>query len=161
MKKSIPICLIGAALGALSALISHLQKVFYCCIALWSIPAGMDIFFAALFTAVCAVAMAALYLPLGRGRYGGVLLLWILSTPLWGMLFPTPTEIYRAVFQTEASLGGGGGFAPPLCFVVLLFCLYPRFPFRLFHFLSQIHSASISISYMEECHHGKEACLHW
>ena len=129
MKKSIPICLIGAVLGALSALISHLQKVFYCCIALWSIPAGMDIFFAALFTAVCAVAMAALYLPLGRGRYGGVLLLWILSTPLWGMLF--------------------------------LFCLYPRFPFRLFHFLSQIHSASISISYMEECHHGKEACLHW
>ena len=67
MKKSIPICLIGAALGALSALISYLQKVFYCCIALWSIPAGMDIFFAALFTAVCAVAMAALYLPLGRG----------------------------------------------------------------------------------------------
>ena len=34
MKKSIPICFIGAALGALSALISHLQKVFYCCIAL-------------------------------------------------------------------------------------------------------------------------------
>ena len=71
MKKSIPICLIGAALGALSALISHLQKVFYCCIALWSIPAGMDIFFAALFTAVCAVAMAALYLPLGRGHIVG------------------------------------------------------------------------------------------
>ena len=129
MKKSIPICLIGAALGALSALISHLQKVFYCCIALWSIPAGMDIFFAALFTAVCAVAMAALYLPLGRGRYGGVLLLWILSTPLWGMLFPTPNEIYRAVFQTEASLGGGGGFA--LLFVSLcsFFVYIPVFLF--------------------------------
>ena len=73
--------------------------------------------------------MAALYLPLGRGRYGGVLLLWILSTPLWGMLFPTPNEIYRAVFQTEASLGGGGGFA--LLFVSLcsFFVYIPVFLF--------------------------------
>ena len=77
MKQGIPICLAGAALGALSALISHLQKVFYCRVALWSLPAGMDIFFAGLFTAVCAVAMAALYLSLGRGRYGRVLLLWV------------------------------------------------------------------------------------
>ena len=71
MKKSIPICFIGAALGALSALISHLQKVFYCCIALWSIPAGMDIFFAALFTAVLPWPWPLSISPLGGDGMAG------------------------------------------------------------------------------------------
>ncbi len=118
MKRVFTTAVTGLAFGALSALLYHVQLTACCYIALLSLPSGLDMLLAGAIPAVCAVVMAPIFIRLARGRYGGVAAVWLLSAlPLWSALFPTPNEIYRAVFQTETSLGGGGGFA--LLFVSL------------------------------------------
>ncbi len=60
---------------------------------------------------VFAAAIALLYMWAGWGHYGKSFLFWLLFAVLLMQLLPTPNDMYRHIYQTEGSLGGGGGFA--------------------------------------------------
>ena len=95
--------LAGGLLGLLYALACHIRLVLALCCSHSLLAAGV-------WTAVSAVVLTGLFARLGRGCYRRTLLLFVACAFFWSALFPSPNQVYQSVFQTEASLGGGGGF---------------------------------------------------
>lgn len=116
MKRAI--CL-GAGLGALSAFLLFINIYFMLRISQHTllIPAIIDTVF--------AVFLAFLYIRFAKGCYGKTFLFCTLFSIVVFWLLPSANSMYQAIYQTESSLGGGGGFALMMIFGVHVFVYFP------------------------------------
>lgn len=110
---------LGAGLGFLSTFLLEMNIIF-------SIILPLNALLIAVITdAVFAVGFAYLYIRFAKGCYGKTVLFWMLFSIVVFWIFPSANTMYRAMYQTESSLGGGGGFALMMIFGVHVFVYFP------------------------------------
>ncbi len=115
MKRAI--CL-GTGLGVLSTFLLEMNIIS-------SMILPNALLIAAITDAVFAVGLAFLYIRFAKGCYGKTFLFWSLISIAVFWLLPSANSMYQTIYQTEASLGGGGGFALMMIFGVHVFVYFP------------------------------------
>lgn len=110
---------LGSGLGILSA--SLLELNIYLML---RIP-SYDLFYAGIIDTVFAVGMAFLYIRFAKGIYWKTFFVWTPVSFVVFWLLPSANSMYQRIYQTELTLGGGGGFAFAMILGVHFFVYCP------------------------------------